>query len=120
MNNFAMLKGNVGKDPEVRTTQSGIKVATYSIAVYRPNPQDKEKPIADWFNVIAWRDQADIAVENIKKGSKVLVTGKFQTRSYQDKDGKTVYATDFVQDELFLAPGKHNDTGSIHGDELPF
>lgn len=122
MNNLAILKGNVGKDPEVRTTQSGVKVATYSIGVYRANPKDKDKPLTDWFNVVSWGDQADVVTSNVKKGTKVLITGKFQTRNYDDKDGKKVYVTEFIQDELFLAPMKEKqaeDTGSTF-DQLPF
>ena len=123
MNNFSILKGNLGKDPELRTTQNGIKVATYSIAVYRPNPKDKEKPITDWFNVIAWGDQAELVMANLKKGSKAIVTGKFQTRSYEDKNGNKVNATELVQEEaaLVLAKEKKEDTESIYSDsELPF
>lgn len=122
MNNFSILKGNLGKDPELRTTQNGIKVATYSIAVYRPNPKDKEKPITDWFNVIAWGDQAELVMTNLKKGSKAIVTGKFQTRSYEDKNGNKVNTTELVQEEaaLVLAKEKKEETGSIFGDDLPF
>ena len=122
MNNIAFLKGNLGKDPEIRTTQKGIKVATYSLGVYRQNPADKDKPLTDWFNIVSWGDQADITEANLKKGSKVLVTGKFQTRNYDDKDGKKVYVTEFMQDEVFLALTKEKkaeDTGSTFSD-LPF
>lgn len=118
----AQVNGNVGKDPEVRTTTNGTKVATYSVASSRPNPQDKEKPLTDWVNVVAWGDQADLVMENLKKGTKVTIGCKIQTRSYQDKDGKTVYTTDYIQEVLGIVPTKKkNDTGSIHGDDsLPF
>ena len=114
------MSGNVGKDPELRTTTSGVKVATYSIATYRANPKEKDKPITDWFNVVAWGDQADLVMANIKKGSKILVAGKFQTRNYDDKDGKKVYVTELMQSDFWLAP-KKEDTGSTHDEsELPF
>lgn len=122
MNN-TYLSGNLGKDPELRTTQSGIKVATYSIGVYRPNPKEKDKPLTDWFNVVAWGEQAELVMKNLNKGSKILVAGKFQTRNYDDKDGKKVYVTELMQNEFWLAPSKDKkeDTGSIHSDEeLPF
>lgn len=121
MNNTT-LSGNLGKDPELRETQSGIKVATYSVGVYRANPKDKEKPLTDWFNVVAWGEQAEQVMSNLKKGSKVLVNGKFQTRSYDDKDGKKVYVTELMQNDFWLAPTKKKeDTGSTFLDsELPF
>lgn len=124
--NTCTISGNVGKDPEVRTTTSGIKVATYSVGVYRANPKDKTKPLTDWFNIVAWGDQADLVVNNVKKGTKVLINGRFQTRNYQDKDGETVYVTELMQNDFWLAPKKENvstqnDNGSIYSnDELPF
>lgn len=123
MNNV-YISGNVGKDPEQRTTQNGVKVATYTLACYRANPKDKDKPLTDWYNIVAWGDTADQVMNNVKKGSKILVTGRFQTRNYQDKDNKTVYTTELMQSELWLAPNKEKkaeDTGSVFSDDsLPF
>lgn len=122
MNN-SYVSGNCGKDPEVRTTQNGIKVATYSIGSYRANPKDKDKPLTDWYNIVAWGDQADLVMNNLKKGTKVLVIGRFQTRNYQDKDGKTVYTTELMQNDFWIAPQKEKkeDNGSIYEDsQLPF
>ena len=122
MNN-TMLSGNVGKDPELRVTQNGTKVATYSIAVYRANPKGKDNPFTDWFNVVAWGDEADLVMEHIKKGTGVLVSGGFRTRNYDDKDGKKVYVTELWQNDFWLAPkkAKKEDNGSIFDDsELPF
>lgn len=118
--NSVVMSGNVGKDPEIRETTNGTKVATYSLAVYRANPKDKEKPLTDWYNVVAWGEQAEQVVTNLKKGTKVLVTGRFQTRNYEDKDGKRVYVTELFQDGFWLAP-KKEDTGSTKDDSsLPF
>mgnify|MGYP002523287504 CR=1 FL=1 len=124
MTQIAILKGNIGKDPEVRFTQTNnTKVVTFSIAVYRPNPKDKDKPFTDWFNCVCWGDQADIAEANLKKGMYVQLTGKFQTRDYE-KDGKKVYVTEFWVDEMAQVFKKEKDqfadTGSIYGDDLPF
>ena len=118
--NSASISGYVGQDPELRTTQSGIKVATYSIGVYRANPKDKTKPLTDWFNVIAWGDLAESVMKNVHKSSYVLTNGKFQTRSYE-KDGKKVVVTEFMSNDIWLAPPKDTkeDTGSTQ-DELPF
>ena len=125
MTQTAILKGNLGKDPEVRTTTSGAKVVTFSIATYRPNPKEKDKPLTDWFNCVAVGDQADIVEQNFKKGTSVYLFGKFRTRNYDDKDGKKVYVTEFWLDECGLALKKKNDSvnesGSIHDDsDLPF
>lgn len=126
MTNLSILKGNVGRDPEVKQTTNGTKVATYSIAVYRPNPKDKEKPLTDWFNVVAWGEQADMVANNLKKGTKILALGKFQTRSYQNKNGDTVTVTEFFQDEIYLALSKekktevHESGSTIDDDSLPF
>lgn len=122
MNNSAYIKGNVGQDPELRQTQSGVKVATYSVGVYRANPKEKDKPLTDWFNVVAWGDQAESVIANVKKGTKVIVSGRFQTRNYEDKDGKKVYVTELMQDDFGIVPTKKKeDTGSTFSDsELPF
>lgn len=122
MTAVSVIKGNVGQDPELRTTQSGIKVATYSVGVYRANPKDKDKPLTDWFNVVAWGDQAELVVANVKKGTKVIVSGRFQTRNYDDKDGKKVYVTELMQDDFGIVPTKKKeDTGStFNDDQLPF
>lgn len=124
MTSLSILKGNVGQDPEIRyTANTNTKVATYSLAVYRPNPKDKDKPLTDWFNIVAWGDQADLVEANLKKGSKIIVTGKFQTRSYDNKEGKKVTVTEFYQDDFGIIPKKEDvfESGSTHpDDELPW
>lgn len=121
---MAILKGNAGQEPEIRSTQNGIKVATYSLAVYRANPKEKDKPFTDWFNIVAWGEQADLAESNIHKGTKLIITGKFQTRSYDNKEGKKVTVTEFMQDDFGIVPKKEKqieDTGSTFDEsDLPF
>ena len=126
MTSVSVLKGNVGQEPEVRMTPNGTKVVTYSIAVYRANAKDKDKPFTDWFNVVVFGEQADLAEANIHKGSKLIVTGKFQTRSYDSKEGKKVTVTEFWQDDFGIIPKKEQagnveDNGSLFNeDDLPF
>lgn len=117
-----MIQGNVGKDPELRTTQNGTKVATYTLACYRANPKDKDKPFTDWYNIVAWGEQADQVMSNLKKGTKALVTGRFNTRNYDDKDGKKVYVTELMQESFWLAPVKEKqaDFTPVTDDSLPF
>lgn len=126
MTNVSVLKGNVGQEPEVRMTPSGTKVVTYSLAVYRANAKEKDKPFTDWFNVVVFGEQADLAEANIHKGTKLIVTGKFQTRSYDNKEGKKVTVTEFWQDDFGVIPKKEQvegieDNGSLFNEaELPF
>ena len=123
MNNLVILEGNVGKDPEVRFTQSGSKVVTYSLAVFRPT-KDKDNPATVWFNIVCWGDQANSVEQNVHKGTRLEVKGRLQTRNYDDKDGKKVYVTEVLQNEYHLAPQKveKEETGSLTYDEseLPF
>lgn len=123
MNNTCTMKGNVGQEPEVRMTANNVKVVTYSLAVYRPNPKDKDKPITDWFNIVAWGDQADLVEANVHKGTKLIVTGKFQTRSYDNKEGKKVTVTEFMQDDFGIVPKKeevHLSGSTFDDSDLPF
>lgn len=119
---MTVLKGNVGQDPEIRYTQtSNTKVATYSLAVYRANPKDKDKPLTDWFNIVAWGDQADLVENNVHKGDKLILTGKFQTRSYDNKEGKKVTVTEFYQDDMGMVPKKEESGSFVYSnEELPF
>ena len=119
MNN-SIISGNVGKDPELRTTPKGTKVATYSVGSTTQNPNDKDKSLTDWYNVVAWGFQAEEVMANVKKGSKVLVIGKFKTRNYDDKDGKKIYVTELMQNELWLAPKKEDTSTTVDDSDLPW
>ena len=129
MTQISFLEGNLGRDPEIRFTQkNNAKVATFSIATYRKNPNDKDKPFTDWFNVVACGDQADIAEQHLKKGSYVILVGKFRTRDYE-KDGKKVYVTEFWVDETAMVLKKDvakatanefDQTTLDNDDDLPF
>lgn len=123
MSNLSIIKGNVVKKPELRQTQSGIKVAMYTIASSRPNPKAKGEFLTDYFNIVAWGDLADTCANTLDKGTRVCAFGRFQTRSYDDKDGKKVYVTELMQDELWIAPKKAEtfESGStIPDSEMPF
>lgn len=101
--NVCTFIGNLTRDPELRTTQSGIKCATFSIAVNRRRAQDGTQT-ADFPSIIAWRQLAELCAQYLHKGSKIAVTARCQTRSY-DKDGRKVYVTEFNADQIeFLTP----------------
>lgn len=104
--NKVQLIGNLGKDPELKYTPSGVAVATFSIATSESwkdqdgNQQEK----TEWHNIVAWRKLAEICGEYLKKGKKVYLEGKLQTRNYE-KDGIKRYVTEIVADQLIMLDG---------------
>lgn len=105
MINKCMFIGNLGKDPELRSTQSGKQVANFSIAV-QGNKTDNGY-LTEWINVVCWEKTAENVSKYLSKGSKVFVEGRFSTRSWEDKDGNKKYTTEIVANEVkFLDPPK--------------
>ena len=106
--NKVTLIGNLGKDPELRYTSSGVAVATFSVATNESwkdqdgNVQDKTQ----WHNLVAWKKLAEICGEYLKKGSKVYLEGRLQYRSYDDKNGVKKYVTEIVLDEMLMLDSK--------------
>lgn len=104
MNHVAII-GNITKDPDTRTTSSGIACTTFTVAVNRPVKNADGKHEADFINVVTWRQLADICTKYLAKGRKVGVTGYIQTRTYDAKDGTKRYATEVVAENVeFLTP----------------
>ena len=96
--NKVMLIGRLTKDPEIRATQSGKRVASFTIAV---NRRKREDP-ADFIQCQAWEKTADIVEKYCPKGKQVAIFGRIQTGSYENKEGRKVYTTDIMVDELEL------------------
>lgn len=98
--NRATLIGNVGKDTEIRTTQSGQKVATFSIATtetWKDKQTGEKKESTDWHTVVCFNDGLVGVIERfVKKGSKVMVEGAIKTRKWQDQQGQDRYTTEIV------------------------
>ncbi len=95
--NRATLVGNAGKDAEIRYTGSGKPVASFSVATtdsWTDKASGQKQERTDWHNVVAWNWLAEYCNENVKKGKRVLVEGRIQTRSYEDKDGVKKYVTE--------------------------
>ena len=102
--NRVFLIGNLTRDPETRTTQSGTTVCSFTIAVNRRMKQDGQQE-TDFFNIVAWRQLGELCQKYLSKGKKCAVTGRLQTRSYEAKDGSKRTAWDIVADEVeFLSP----------------
>src|SRR3982750_2162608 len=105
--NKVILVGNLGRDAETKFTPSGAAVTRFAIATTRSwkDQQSNEwKEETNWSNVVLWR-QENLA-NYLTKGKQVYVEGRMQTRSYDDKDGKKVYATEVVAEEVLLLGGR--------------
>ena len=105
--NKATLLGNVGRDPEIKVTGSGTSVANFSIAT-SDRYKDKSGEWQDrteWHNVVAYGRSADIIRDYVRKGSKLYVEGRIQTRSWDGKDGSKQYRTEIVVDQVVLLSG---------------
>jgi single-strand DNA-binding protein len=105
--NKVMLIGHLGKDPELKYTSNGIAVANFSIAT-NESWKDQDGNLqerTEWHNIVAWRRLAEICGEYLKKGKRVYIEGKIQTRNYDDKNGVKRYITEIVADDLIMLDG---------------
>jgi len=105
--NKVILIGRLGKDAESKFTPSGTSVATFSIATsWRQKDQQtgEWKEHTDWHNIVLWR--AENVAPYLVKGTQVFVEGRLQTRNYENKEGRKVYVTEVVAEELILLGGK--------------
>lgn len=102
MLNKCVLLGRLTKDPELRTTQSGVAVTSFTLAVDRGYKKDE----TDFINIVAWRGTAEFVSKWFLKGQLVAVSGRLQVRSYEDRDGQKRTATEVVADECFFAESK--------------
>jgi single-strand DNA-binding protein len=110
--NKALLIGNLGSDPEIRTTTDGTKVAGLSVATNR-NWTDRDgqaQERTEWHRVVAWANLAEIAEQYLSRGDRVYIEGEIQYRSYEDRDGATRYVTEIRARELVMLGGRDNGT----------
>ena len=112
--NKVILIGNLAKDPELTTTNNGVSLCKFTIAVPRRFAGNDGEREADFLPVIVWRGQADNCYKYLKKGSKAAVSGSVQTRSYEGTDGQRRYITEIVADEVEFLSTKNG------GDEEAF
>ena len=120
--NKVFLLGNVGKDPEVRSTGGGMAVANFSLATSdrfqdaQGNWQDR----TEWHNLVAFKRTAEIVRDYVKKGSKLYIEGKIQTRSWDDKEtGAKKYRTEIIVNDLSLLSGREDGGGSSRSSNAP-
>lgn len=138
--NKVILIGNLGKDPELRYTNSGTAVATFSVATNesRKDQSGNVQEKTEWHNIVAWSKLAEICGEYLKKGGKLYLEGRLQYRTYDDKNGVKRYVTEIVMDQMLMldsrgggaaaAPGSGDSSGAPSQqeqagekiDDLPF
>ncbi|MBO5281080.1 MAG: single-stranded DNA-binding protein [Clostridia bacterium] len=107
--NKVILIGNMTADPELKQTQTGTSVCSFSIAVNRRFSKNEQGQTVDFINIVAWRQSADFVCRYFKKGNPILVCGQLQTRTWTDNQGQKRYATEVVADEVsFVAPAGAN------------
>ena len=109
MNNV-ILSGRLTKDPEFSTTNNGISLCRFSIAVERKFANDDGEKEADFINIVTWRGLADNCNKFLRKGNKINVMGSLQTRTYDAQDGSKRYVTEVVANEVeFLSSKSENE-----------
>lgn len=133
--NKVALIGHLGKDPEIRYTQSGTAVAGFSLATSErfKNKGGEWEDRTEWHNITLWGRLAEIAGEYLLKGKMVYIEGRLQTRKWQDKEGRDRYTTDVVGEKLLMLggggkgesdrkkPAENNDAPHFDpNDDIPF
>jgi single-strand DNA-binding protein len=115
--NKVILVGNLGKDPEVRYTQTGSAVANFSIATSEQwNDRDgKRQERTEWHNIVVWGKQAEHCGQYLSKGRQVFIEGSIRTRSYDDKSGNKRYITEIVAQRIQFLGGGGGTRGPQQG-----
>lgn len=119
MINRVVLTGRLTKDVDLRYTSSGVPVASLTLAVNR-SYKTENGPEADFINVVVWRKPAENTANFLKKGSLAGIEGRIETRSYEGQDGKRVFVTEVVADNvIFLEPRNAERTQSTYSEDGP-
>lgn len=107
--NKVILVGRLGKDPEVKYTQSGDAVANFTMATseeWKDKDSGKKQERTEWHRVVAWRRLGEICGEYLKKGSQVYIEGRLQTREWDDKEGNKRYTTEIIAQTMQMLDSK--------------
>jgi single-strand DNA-binding protein len=118
MVNKVILIGNLGRDPEVRSTPSGQPVANFSIATNRrwKDRDGNRQEQTEWHNIVCWGRQAEVAGQYLTKGKRIYVEGRLQTRSWDDKQsGEKKYRTEIICENFQMLGGRGEDGGGSSG-----
>lgn len=116
--NKAVLVGNLTKDPELKSLESGMKVANFGIATNRTwkDKDGNKKEKADFHNIVAFGKTAEVIAQYIKKGNQILVEGRIETRTWE-KDGKTNYKTEIMLENFQFGNNKKSETSTTEPEE---
>lgn len=124
--NKAILIGNVGSDPEIRSVGTGTRVAQFSLATSRnwTDQSGAKQEKTEWHRCVVWNSArgsglADVVEKYVKKGEKIYVEGEIEYRQWQDKDGQTRYTTEIKVKELMLLGGRMGGGGGEETDSAP-
>lgn len=120
MLNHAVIMGRLTRDIEVRRTGSGTAVASFSVAVDRDiaNKDTKERE-TDFLDCVAWRNTAEFLQKYFRKGDMIVVSGRLQVRSWQDKNGDKRRATEILADNVYFGQGKREDSKPAYSRGVP-
>ena len=112
MLNRIIIMGRLTRDPELRHTQSGTAVTSFSLAVDRDFKSQSGEKETDFINVVAWRSTAEFVAKYFSKGRMAVVEGRLQTRDWQDKDGKNRTATEVIADNIYFGDSKREQNAN--------
>ena len=115
--NKAIILGNLGADPEIRTTSGGQNVANFRVATNRTynDRSGQRQEQTEWHNIVAWGRLAEIAEQYLKKGDSVFIEGRIQTRSWEDQSGQQRWTTEIVAQEMTMLGGAGGGPGAGGG-----
>jgi len=115
MLNRVILMGRLVSDPELKTTNSGISVTSFRIAVDRSYVRAGEERKADFIDIVAWRNTAEFVCRYFGKGAMIALEGQLQTRTYQAKDGTNRYVVEVLADNVSFTGERRDNSGSQYG-----
>ena len=113
--NKVVIVGRLTRDPDLRYPSTNVPVANFTVAVNRPFENQNGERVADFINVIVWRNQAENVKKYVGKGSLVGVEGRIQTRNYDGADGKKVYVTEVVADRVEFLESRNASQARMSG-----
>lgn len=120
MINRVVLIGRLVKDPELRYTPSGVATCSFTIAVNRQFSNSQGEKEADFIQIVAWRQLAELCANYLKKGSQAGLEGRLQTRSYDNKEGKRVFVVEVVADNVQFLDGNKSENKQSNKSQDPF
>ena len=112
MLNSISIAGRLSKDPELRTTQSGVSVASFTVAVERDFSAQGQQREVDWFDCVAWRQGGEFVSKYFTKGRMAVVSGRLQSRKWEDRDGNKRTSWEVVADNVYFGDSRRDGAES--------